>query len=208
MYLRAASTRRFRIAASTTQNDITGEKKSFAEPIASGYEPEAVEASWDDWWAAKKFFTPDAKAAIGTHEENKFVMVIPPPNVTGSLHLGHAITTAIEDALTRWHRQSGKHVLWVPGTDHAGIATQSVVERILLKEEGLTRHDLGREEFLKKVYAWKDKYGNRICAQLRRLGASVDWTREAFTMDKNLTEAVKHAFVQFHEKGTNTSHRY
>ncbi len=124
--------------------------------------------------------------------------------MTGSLHLGHAITIAIEDALTRWHRQNGKHVLWVPGTDHAGIATQSVVERILLKEENLTRHDLGREEFLKKVWQWKEKYGNKICSQLRRLGASVDWTREAFTMDANLTNAVKHAFVRFHEQGTDS----
>ncbi|CAD7944238.1 unnamed protein product [Amoebophrya sp. A25] len=178
-----------------------GEKKDLSKPMAASYEPDAVEASWDAWWAKKGYFTPNAKEAAGTHEENKFVMVIPPPNVTGSLHLGHAITTAIEDALTRWHRQSGKHTLWVPGTDHAGIATQSVVERILLKEENLTRHDLGREKFLEKVYAWKDKYGNRICSQFRRLGASVDWTREAFTMDDNLCLAVKHAFVNFHDQG-------
>merc|ERR1719253_467699 len=124
--------------------------------MAAAYDPEAVESAWGDWWTQKGFFTPDAEAAKGTHPDNKFVMVIPPPNVTGSLHLGHAITVAIEDTLTRWHRQSGKVALWVPGTDHAGIATQSVVERIMLKEEGKTRHDLGREGFLKKVWQWKE----------------------------------------------------
>ena len=96
---------------------------------------------------------------MSASDKNKFIMVIPPPNVTGSLHLGHAITTAIEDALTRWSRQCGKYTLWVPGTDHAGIATQSVVEKLILKTEGKTRHDYGREAFLEKVWAWKEKYG-------------------------------------------------
>lgn len=110
-------------------------------------------------------------------------MVIPPPNVTGALHIGHALTNSVEDFLARWHRMHGARVLWVPGTDHAGIATQSVVERKLLENEGKTKHDLGREAFVKTVWEWKEKYGGQICGQLRRLGSSVDWSREAFTMD-------------------------
>jgi valyl-tRNA synthetase len=121
--------------------------------------------------------------------------------VTGSLHLGHALTTAVEDTLTRWHRMKGEVVCWVPGTDHAGIATQSVVEKRLKKEEGLTRHDLGREEFVQRVWTWKETYGNKITNQIRSLGASVDWSREAFTMDANLSRAVTEAFVRFHEDG-------
>merc|ERR1711871_1841944 len=124
----------------------------------------------------------------GTKDSKKFVMVIPPPNVTGTLHLGHALTCAIEDALTRWHRMCGDVTLWLPGTDHAGIATQSVVERLLLREEGKTRHDLGREKFLERVWEWKEQYGNRICSQLRRTGSSVDWSRERFTMDEKLSK--------------------
>jgi valyl-tRNA synthetase len=112
-----------------------------------------------------------------------FVIVIPPPNVTGSLHLGHALTNSIQDALVRYHRMSGRRVLWVPGTDHAGIATQSVVEK-RLKNEGKTRHDLGREAFVQRVWAWKQEYGNRILQQLRRLGSSLDWSREVFTLDE------------------------
>lgn len=178
-----------------------GEKKILEAEMASAYHPKAVESAWNSWWVKEGYFTPEAKDAKGTCENEQFVIVIPPPNVTGNLHLGHAITTAIEDCLTRWHRQSGKSVLWVPGTDHAGIATQSIVERLMLKNENLTRHDLGREKFLARVWEWKEKYGNTICNQFRRLGASVDWTREAFTMDDNLSCAVKHAFVQFHEQG-------
>mmetsp|Transcript_12904 Transcript_12904/g.17693 ORF Transcript_12904/g.17693 Transcript_12904/m.17693 type:complete len:1013 (+) Transcript_12904:198-3236(+) len=132
---------------------------------------------------------------------DKFVMVIPPPNVTGSLHLGHALTTAIEDTITRWHRMKGKITLWVPGTDHAGIATQSVVEKRLKKLDGTTRHELGRTEFVKKVWEWKQTYGNKITSQIRFLGASVDWSREAFTMDSNLSRAVTEAFVRFYEDG-------
>jgi valyl-tRNA synthetase len=118
--------------------------------------------------------------------KEQFVIVIPPPNVTGSLHLGHALTNSIEDAYCRWNRMSGRRVLWVPGTDHAGIATQAVVEKKIWKEEGKTRHDLGREEFVKRIWDWKNMYGSRITSQLRRIGSSVDWGREAFTMDDNL----------------------
>jgi len=178
-----------------------GDKKDMTQPMQNEYNPKHVEAAWSSWWDKQGYFTPDAKACKNTVESKRFVMVIPPPNVTGSLHLGHTLTTAIEDALSRWHRMCGNAVLWVPGTDHAGIATQSVVERILYKEEKLTRHDLGREEFLKKVWAWKEKNGNRICTQLKRIAASVDWTRERFTMDAMLSKAVQAAFIRFHDQG-------
>jgi valyl-tRNA synthetase len=178
-----------------------GLKKDMTTEMNAEYHPKHVESAWSSWWEKQGYFTPDAKTCKGTVESKRFVMVIPPPNVTGSLHLGHTLTTAIEDALARWHRMCGNAVLWVPGTDHAGIATQSVVERILYKEEKLTRHDLGREEFLKKVWAWKEKNGDRICSQLRRIAASVDWSRERFTMDAMLSKATQAAFVRFHEQG-------
>lgn len=165
------------------------------------YHPQAVEAAWQDWWEAKGFYGADAAKGEAAGEEGRFVMMIPPPNVTGSLHLGHALTTAIEDALTRWHRMCGKEVLWLPGTDHAGIATQVVVEKQLMKESGTSRHDLGREAFVDKVWEWKESKGNRITTQLRHLGASVDWTREAFTMDDQLSRGVGEAFVRLYDEG-------
>jgi len=186
-------------------NTPTGEKKQIDQlNFPPTYHPKYVESAWQSWWEKSGYYTPDISKindVSSIKEENKFVMVIPPPNVTGSLHLGHALTTAIEDTLTRWNRMKGKITLWVPGTDHAGIATQSVVEKRLLKSDGVTRHQLGREEFLKKVWEWKDLYGNRITGQIRSLGASVDWSREAFTMDSNLSRAVTEAFVRFHDDG-------
>mmetsp|Transcript_24099 Transcript_24099/g.56074 ORF Transcript_24099/g.56074 Transcript_24099/m.56074 type:complete len:991 (+) Transcript_24099:104-3076(+) len=178
-----------------------GEKKDMSVAMASGYEPSHVESAWSAWWEKQGYFTPDAKKSKSTIENFRFIMVIPPPNVTGSLHLGHTLTCAIEDALVRWHRMQGHVALWVPGTDHAGIATQSVVERLLLKQEKLTRHDLGRDKFLERVWAWKEKNGNRICTQLRRIAASVDWSRERFTMDPMLGRAVEEAFIRFHDQG-------
>jgi valyl-tRNA synthetase len=178
-----------------------GEKKDMSEPMMDKYEPSLVESAWGAWWERRQFFKPDAKQSKGTKESKRFIMVIPPPNVTGSLHLGHALTCSIEDALTRWHRMCGDVTLWLPGTDHAGIATQSVVERHLFKTEKKTRHDLGRENFLSRVWEWKEKNGNRICEQLRRTGASVDWSRQRFTMDDMLGKAVKEAFIRFHEQG-------
>lgn len=135
------------------------------------YQPKYVEAAWQSWWEECGFYKPNVEEALAKGEADKFVMVIPPPNVTGSLHLGHALTTAVEDTLTRWHRMKGKITLWVPGTDHAGIATQSVVEKKLKKDEGLSRRDLGREAFVKRVWEWKEAYGNRITTQIRYLGA-------------------------------------
>eukprot|EP00569_Conticribra_weissflogii_P003433 CAMPEP_0171335086 /NCGR_PEP_ID=MMETSP0878-20121228/5099_1 /TAXON_ID=67004 /ORGANISM="Thalassiosira weissflogii, Strain CCMP1336" /LENGTH=1096 /DNA_ID=CAMNT_0011836297 /DNA_START=109 /DNA_END=3399 /DNA_ORIENTATION=- len=179
-----------------------GNKKDLSStPMADAYHPAAVEAAWQDWWEASGFYSCDPKEAEGKSPEEKFVMVIPPPNVTGSLHLGHALTAAVEDTLTRWHRMKGHATLYVPGTDHAGIATQSVVEKMIMKESNQTRHDLGREKFIEKVWEWKAEYGNRITTQLRRLGSSVDWSRERFTMDHMCSKAVIEAFNRFHEDG-------
>jgi valyl-tRNA synthetase len=125
---------------------------------------------------------------------------MPPPNVTGALHLGHAITSSVEDMLTRYHRMAGDPTLWVPGTDHAGIATQNVVER-QLEKQGVSRHDLGRERFVEEVWSWKAEYHARITAQQRRMGISCDWTRERFTLDEGLSEAVLEAFVRSTKKG-------
>lgn len=121
-----------------------------------------------------------------SNPKGNFMMVIPPPNVTGSLHLGHALTTAVEDCLTRWHRMNGKTVLWNPGCDHAGIATQVVVEKKLMREKGLSRHDIGREKFIEEVWKWKTEKGDRIYDQLRKLGGSYDWNRACFTMEEVL----------------------
>jgi valyl-tRNA synthetase len=163
--------------------------------LPKGYEPREVEAAWASWWEENLAFTPDPR---GPGEP--YSIVIPPPNVTGALHMGHALNITLQDILCRFHRQQGRKVLWVPGMDHAGIATQNVVER-KLKSEGVLREDLGREKFLEKVWEWKEEYGGRILAQIRRLGASVDWTRERFTMDQGLSRAVREVFVRLYEDG-------
>jgi len=178
-----------------------GQKKDLTEEMSAAYHPEAVESAWQDWWEQSGFYKCDPAKAKDLPDDEKFVMVIPPPNVTGSLHLGHALTAAVEDTLTRWHRMKGHASMYVPGTDHAGIATQSVVEKMLMKNEGKNRHDIGREEFVKKVWEWKNEYGNKITTQLRSLGSSVDWSRERFTMDDMCSQAVIEAFNRFHEKG-------
>ncbi|KAL0487709.1 valine tRS [Acrasis kona] len=176
-----------------------GQKKDVEkEPIAESYNPMAAEAAWYEWWEECGFF----KANNDPKDDRPtFTIMLPPPNVTGSLHLGHALTVSIQDALSRWHRMKGDNVLYLPGVDHAGIATQVVVEKKLASESGQTRHDLGREKFVEKVWEWKEKYGSRIVRQLRRTGASLDWSRECFTMDQKLSEAVVEAFVRLHEKG-------
>lgn len=142
------------------------------------------------------------KSILDENPKGKFVMVIPPPNVTGSLHLGHGLTTAIEDCITRWHRMNGVTTVWIPGCDHAGIATQVVVEKKVWREEKKTRHDLGREKFIEKIWSWRNEKGDRIYEQFRRLGASVDWGRTFFTMDPNMSKAVTEAFVRLHEDGS------
>ncbi|BFU24883.1 valine--tRNA ligase, putative [Entamoeba histolytica HM-1:IMSS-B] len=176
---------------------IKGEKKRVIEPMPNTYSPKYVEEGWYEWWEKEGFFKPEYSKRSG----KKFVMVIPPPNVTGKLHLGHALTNSIQDTIVRYHRMKGDETLWVPGVDHAGIATQVVVEKKLMREQGVTRHDIGREKFLEEVWKWKDEYGKGICNQLRRLGSSLDWSREVFTMDEKRGEAVKEAFCRFYEKG-------
>ncbi len=153
-------------------------------------------------WEASGYFKPTNDPRSPSHDPSRrpFVISIPPPNVTGELHLGHAMFVAMEDLMIRYHRMKGIPTLWVPGTDHAGIATQLQVEKALAKE-GLSREQLGREEFLRRTWAWKEKYGGIITRQIRRLGASCDWTRERFTLDEGLSRAVREAFVRLYEKG-------
>ncbi|MDZ7761199.1 MAG: valine--tRNA ligase [Desulfovermiculus sp.] len=164
-------------------------------PLSKGYEPQNVEHNWLKFWEEQKTFTPDAESS---HEP--FSIVIPPPNITGTLHMGHALNLTLQDILCRFKRQQGYNVLWVPGTDHAGIATQNVVERALAKE-GISRDELGREKFVDRVWQWKQEYGDKILNQVQRMGASVDWTRLRFTMDDGLSRAVREVFVQLYEQG-------
>ncbi|OWF42659.1 valine--tRNA ligase-like [Mizuhopecten yessoensis] len=180
-----------------------GEKKDISGAMPDAYNPHYVEAAWYDWWNESGFFTPEygGRDIKNVPYEDKFVIVIPPPNVTGSLHLGHALTTAVEDCIVRWHRMNGKMTLWNPGCDHAGIATQVVVEKKIKRERNLTRHDMGREKFVDEVWKWKNEKGDRIYHQLKRLGGSYDWDRACFTMDPKLVRAVTEAFIQLHEKG-------
>jgi valyl-tRNA synthetase len=163
--------------------------------LPKAYDPAAVEPGlYEDWLSAGLFH------AEADDEGEPFAIVIPPPNVTGALHIGHALTNAIEDAMIRRARMQGKNAVWIPGMDHAGIATQNVVEK-QLAEEGLTRHDLGREAFVERVWRWKEESGGRILDQLRRLGSSLDWEREAFTFDEPRSRAVREVFVTLHEQG-------
>ncbi|WP_027895953.1 valine--tRNA ligase [Zestomonas thermotolerans] len=157
------------------------------------YQPHAIESRWYSEWESKNYFAPQGSG-------EPYTIMLPPPNVTGSLHMGHGFNNAIMDALIRFRRMQGRNTLWQPGTDHAGIATQMVVER-QLAAQGIGRHDLGREKFLEKVWEWKEQSGGTITRQIRRLGSSVDWSRERFTMDEGLSNAVKEAFVRLHEDG-------
>ena len=157
------------------------------------YQPHDIESRWYAEWESKNYFAPQGSG-------EPYTIMIPPPNVTGSLHMGHGFNNAIMDALIRFRRMQGRNTLWQPGTDHAGIATQMVVGR-QLGAQGVSRHDLGREKFLDKVWEWKEQSGGTITRQIRRLGSSVDWSRERFTMDDGLSEAVKEAFVRLHEDG-------
>ena len=164
--------------------------------LSKAYEPQSVEEKWYSWWIEHGHFTADPASP-----KPAYSIVIPPPNVTGVLTLGHVLNNTLQDILARHARQTGHEVLWLPGTDHAGIATQTVVERKLRKEEKKTRHDLGRDEFLKRVWEWKDKHGGIIIKQLKKLGCSCDWTRERFTMDDAYARKVQEVFVDLHAKG-------
>jgi len=167
--------------------------------IPKAYEPQSVEDNWYDFWVKQGCFTADP--ARVSEKRPAFSIVIPPPNVTGMLHMGHVLNNTIQDILSRKARMDGKEVLWLPGTDHAGIATQVQVEKALKKEERKTKYDLGREEFLKRVWAWKEKHGGIIINQLKKLGASCDWTRERFTMDAAYSRCVQKVFVDLYQKG-------
>lgn len=162
--------------------------------LPKAYDPKSVEPKWAEKWA-KNPFVANPKSG-----KPPFVIFMPPPNVTGSLHMGHALDNSLQDALIRYKRMRGFEAVWLPGTDHAGIATQVVVERLLLKE-GKTRHDLGREKFLERVWQWKEESGGTILKQLKRLGASADWSREAFTMDEKRSRAVRYAFSRYYHEG-------
>ncbi|GAA5914215.1 hypothetical protein JCM8208_001521 [Rhodotorula glutinis] len=207
-----------------------GDKKDLSNPMAAGYNPDVVEKAWYSWWRQCNFFVPavpssdpsefshfDAEPNFLPRTEGAtdpqeldwskvnpdkvFVIPAPPPNVTGSLHIGHALAFGLQDTLIRWHRMRGYTTLFVPGYDHAGISTQSVVEKRLAKLEGLSRHDLGREKFLERCMAWKEEYQSRITNQIQRLGVSCDWDRVAFTMNPALSTAVAETFVRLHDDG-------
>jgi valyl-tRNA synthetase len=167
-----------------------------SDPLAPQYNPNETEAPLYRWWQQLGLFR-----AEDVSDKPPYTIVMPPPNVTGELHIGHALFVTLQDILIRWKRMSGFNALWIPGTDHAGIATQMVVEKELRKTENLTRHDLGREEFLRRVWAWKEKYGDRIFEQIQVLGASPDWERTYFTMDEGLSQAVREVFVRLYDEG-------
>ena len=179
---------------SNTQSTLTTSIQAALNQLENAYNPAEVEAGMYQGWEDSGYFAPTFD------KDESFSIALPPPNVTGSLHMGHGFNNAIMDALTRYHRMNGDNTLWQPGTDHAGIATQMVVER-RLNAEGIKRHDLGRDAFIDKVWEWKEESGDNITTQIRRLGSSVDWSRERFTMDDGLSNAVKEVFVRLFDEG-------
>ena len=175
--------------------------------LPKAYDPSLIETKWAEFWVHERLWDVPADVSASTTSSEPgsaaakpFVMLLPPPNVTGRLHMGHMLNQTEMDILTRWHRMRGEQAVWVPGTDHAGIATQMMVER-QLSSEGTNRKEIGRDAFLERVWQWKSQYGGAITDQMRRLGASVDWSREYFTMDDNLSNAVTEAFVRLYEQG-------
>ena len=179
---------------SNTNTNLTQSIQAALSQLENAYNPSAVEAGMYQGWEESGYFQPTFD------KDDSFSIALPPPNVTGSLHMGHGFNNAIMDALTRYHRMDGDNTLWQPGTDHAGIATQMVVER-RLNAEGIRRHDLGRDAFIDKIWEWKEESGDNITTQIRRLGSSVDWSRERFTMDDGLSNAVKEVFVRLFDEG-------
>src|ERR1017187_624085 len=167
--------------------------------IPKAYEPQAVEEKWYQFWLDEKCFVADA--ARVSEKRPAYSIVIPPPNITGSLHMGHVLNNTVQDVLARKARMEGKEVLWLPGTDHASIATHLVLERKLKKEEGITRYDLGREKFIERAWEWRKQYGGIIIQQLKKLGCSCDWARERFTMDPEYSRCVQKVFVELYKKG-------
>src|SRR3989344_150163 len=172
--------------------------------LPPAYDPKQVEEKIYRLWEESGYFNPDKLPPPTAGQAGKrtktFTIAVPPPNVTGSLHMGHALNATIQDIIIRQKRMQGYKTLWLPGTDHAGIATQNVVEKDL-KKQGISRHDLGREKFLEKVWEWKEKYGDIILNQFKKLGCSLDWSRTRFTMDEGYQKAVEAAFEHYHKKG-------
>jgi len=159
------------------------------------FDPGSSQARWNDVWEAANVFHPDDDST-----REPFVIILPPPNVTGVLHVGHVLGDTVQDHLIRWRRMSGYNTLWLPGTDHAGIATQNVVEKAL-QEEGKNRAEMSRDEFLEHAWRWKDRHHERIVEQMRNLGCALDWSREYFTLDEERSLAVREVFVSLYEKG-------
>ncbi|MDR3183088.1 MAG: class I tRNA ligase family protein, partial [Planctomycetaceae bacterium] len=164
--------------------------------IPKQYDPAAAQEKWTKFWDEKKLFRNSASL-----EKKPFCIVIPPPNVTGALHLGHALNNTLQDIVIRMKRMQGFDALWIPGVDHAGIATQAVVERRLFEEEKLTRRDIGREALVERIWKWKEKYQERIIEQLKAMGCSCDWSRTRFTLDEVCAKAVRHFFFKLFQEG-------
>ena len=198
---RLAATTDTDTVSSATEIDCDGAPYDIINKMKGlgSFEPSDFEKDVYQWWEKSGCFLPDAKQKRQVGEK-PYVLPMPPPNVTGRLHMGHAIFVALQDVLARFHRMRGRPVLWLPGTDHASIATQLQVEK-RLQAEGLTREELGREEFLVRAWEYKEEQSGHITRQLRSLGASADWSRERFTLDKDLSEAVAEAFVRLYDKG-------
>ncbi len=171
-------------------------KEKFTQHIPKQYDPESIEERWYDYWVEHGHFRAEVD-----EESQPFTIMMPPPNVTGRLHIGHALQSSVQDAVIRIKRMQGYQALWLPGTDHAGIATQNVVERNLKQKEGKNRHDIGREAFVERAWDWKERYGEIIIDQMKRLGTSCDWSRERFTMDEGLSEAVQESFIRLYNEG-------
>ncbi|KAJ2156197.1 hypothetical protein GGF46_005348 [Coemansia sp. RSA 552] len=178
-----------------------GSVRGYAAPVhdLEKYRPEVVESDWYEWWQRRGLFRP--RRLQGSSPSSEFSMLLPPPNVTGALHIGHALTLTIQDAIARWNRMHGRSVNWVPGTDHAGISMQSVVEKKLMREAGETRHSLGRDRFVERVWKWKREHGDRIKQQTTRIGASLNWDQEYFTMDPHHSQIVRDAFIRLYDDG-------
>ena len=170
-------------------------KKTMSKELAKAYEPQEVEGRIYDFWMQGGYFHAEVDP-----EKQPYTIVIPPPNITGQLHMGHAWDETLQDILIRWKRMQGYSALWLPGTDHASIATEAKIVEAM-REEGVTKEDLGREGFLERAWAWKDKFGGRILEQLKLLGSSCDWDRLRFTMDEGCSKAVRHVFVKLYNEG-------
>ncbi|XP_075229327.1 valine--tRNA ligase-like isoform X2 [Lycorma delicatula] len=189
--------RKLSIKCHLRRYDFPKEKPSSFPTI---YNSNEVESKWYEYWEKNNFFKPDINKGT-SGKDDRFSIVLPPPNVTGTLHLGHALTITVQDILARWHRMKGSEVIWVPSLDHAGIATQVVVERHLMKQKNQTRNEIGKEQFLNEVWKWKNEKGDTINEQLRTLGASLDWSKESFTMNDNYTDAINEAISRLWDAG-------